>query len=97
MDAAARLGYTMCRTSAALEDYWSAGRNTNADIASQQGGHGMAQAKVKRVSDEQVRNTGLGSCMYVGRFHEVSDETYRRYKQASQRFAEIAERQAKGE
>jgi len=57
----------------------------------------MAQAKVKRLTEDRPRMATLGSCVYVGEFHELSSETYRQYKLASRRFADIAERQAKGE
>jgi len=57
----------------------------------------MAQAKVKRLTEDRPRTATLGPCVYVGEFHELSSETYRQYKLASRRFADIAERQAKGE
>ena len=57
----------------------------------------MTQAKLERQPKDQPPRDTASSCLYVGEFHELSSETYLRYKAASQRFADIAERQAKGE
>jgi hypothetical protein len=57
----------------------------------------MSEAKKEATPEEQGASDGRPSCTYVGRFHERSSETYRKYKPISARFAEIAEHQVADE